>query len=214
MQAHALEIPRLRTLARHALPHLLEATLLPAALFYVMLRTTGVSGALAAGLAWSYAAIGRRLVRRERIPGVLVIGALGITARTVLAIATGSTVVYFLQPTLTTMVVATAFLASVPSRQPLAERLAADFCPLPDTVLRWAPMRRFFRRISLLWGGVQLANAGLTAWLLLTQPLTTFVLVRAAVSVALTGGAIAVSTLWFFRSMRRHGLVVARVRGT
>lgn len=214
MQAHALEIPRLRTLARHALPHLLEATLLPAALFYVMLRTTGVSGALAAGLAWSYAAIGRRLVRRERIPGVLVIGVLGITARTVLALATGSAVVYFLQPTLTTMVVATAFLASVPSRQPLAERLAADFCPLPDSVLRWAPMRRFFRRISLLWGGVQLANAGLTAWLLLTQPLTTFVLVRAAVSVALTGGAIAVSTLWFFRSMRRHGLVVARVRGT
>lgn len=212
MQAHALEIPRLRTLARHALPHLLEATLLPAALFYVMLRTTGVSGALAAGLAWSYAAIGRRLVRRERIPGVLVIGALGITARTGLALATGSAVVYFLQPTLTTMVVATAFLASVPSRQPLAERLAADFCPLPDTVLRWAPVRRFFRRISLLWGGVQLANAGLTAWLLVTQPLTTFVLARAAVSVVLTGGAIALSTVWFFRSMRRHGLVVARVR--
>jgi hypothetical protein len=210
MQAHVLELPRLRTLARHALPHLVEASLLPAALFYVMLRATGVGGALAAGLAWSYSAIGRRLLRRERVPGVLVIGALGITARTALALATKSAVVYFLQPTLTTAVVAAAFLASVPSRRPLAERLAADFCPLPDAVLRWAPMRRFFRRISLLWGAVQLANAGLTAWLLVTQPLTTFVLARAAVSVVLTAGAIALSTLWFFRSMRRHGLVLAR----
>jgi hypothetical protein len=213
MQAHVLELPRLRTLARQALPHLVEATLVPAVLFYVMLRTAGVHGALAAGLAWSYAALGRRLVRRERIPGVLVIGALGITARTALALATGNAVVYFLQPTLTTAVVATAFLASVPSRQPLAERLAADFCPIPETMLRWAPMRRFFRRISLLWGGVQLANAAVTAWLLATQPLTTFVVVRAVASLLLTGGAIAVSTVWFFWSMRRHGLVVARVGG-
>ena len=72
-------------------------------------------------------------------------------------------------------------------------------------------MRRFFRRISLLWGGVQLANAAITAWLLVSQPLSTFVLARAAASLVLTGGAIVVSTLWFFGSMRHHGIVVARV---
>ena len=37
-------------------------------------------------------------------------------------------------------------------------------------------VRRFFRRISLLWAFAQASNATITIWLLLTQSLATFVL--------------------------------------
>jgi hypothetical protein len=109
------ELPRLRSLARHAIPHLIEATLIPLALFYGFLWIVGVWGALFAALGWSYAAILRRVVLRQSIPGLLVLGALGLTARTAVAFASGSVFIYFLQPTLTTVVIAGAFLLSVPA---------------------------------------------------------------------------------------------------
>jgi hypothetical protein len=209
MQA-AFEIPRLRTLVRHALPHVLEGTVIPLALFLASLRFLGIWGAMIAGLGWVYAAIGRRMLTRQPVPGVLVLGAVTITARTVVAIISGSVVVYFLQPTLGTALVATAFLLSVPLGRPLAERLAKDFCPIPDGVLANAHVRRFFLQISLLIAFAQLANAGITLWLLFSQSLATFLVVKTLVSWALTGGAIATSFWWFHHSMRRHGVLVRR----
>src|SRR5439155_24302685 len=108
-----VEIPRLRTMARHAAPHIVEATVIPLVLFYAFLWTAGVWGALGAAFVWSWFAIGRRALTGQRIPGILVLGALGITARTIVAFASGSVFVYFLQPSLTTLAVAAAFLISV-----------------------------------------------------------------------------------------------------
>src|SRR5215207_1203269 len=127
----SFEMPRLRTLARHALPKLLETTVIPLALFAGVLHTFGLWGAIVAGLGWSYAAILRRLVTRQRIPGLLLIGTLTLTARSVLAFATGSSVLYFLQPTLGTAMVAVAFLLSVVLGRPLAQRIAAELLPDP-----------------------------------------------------------------------------------
>src|SRR3954470_9860829 len=109
-----VEIPRLRTMARHALPHLIEATFIPLILFYTFLWTAGVWGALVAALVWSYAAIIRRAATGQRIPGIPVLGTLGLTLRTIAAFASGSVFIYFLQPSLTTVVVSGAFLLSVP----------------------------------------------------------------------------------------------------
>src|SRR5262249_13008658 len=147
-------------------------------------------GAVVAGLGWCSTAIGWRIVTRRPVPGVLVLGAITLTARSTLTLATGSTFVYFLQPTLGTVLVACAFLLSVRSGQPLAERLARDFCPIPPDVLGSAPMRRFFTRISLLWAAANFANAALTLWLLLSQSVGVFVVSRAAVSLTVTGAAI------------------------
>ncbi len=206
MHARELELPRLLALARHAVPHVVEGTLVPVALFYLVLKAVGATGALAVALAWSYGALATRLVFRRRLPGLLVLGTLTLTARTVAALATGSVFVYFLQPTLATVGLASAFLLSLPAGQPLAERLAADFLPLPAGVLRHPAMRRFFQRVTLLWAFVLLANAGLTLWLLVSQPLATFVLARAGVSVGFTATGVALSLVWFRRSVRLHGL--------
>ena len=55
---------------------------------------------------------------------------------------------------------------------------------------------------------LDLANAAVTIWLLLSQPLPVFLFARTLVSLTFTGAAIAVSTLYFKRSMRRHGMLV------
>jgi hypothetical protein len=210
MQSSHFEIPRLPVLARHALPNVLEGTVIPVSVFFVTLHLVGAWGALVAGLAWAYGAIGWRLVRRRRIPGILLLGTATLTARTVVAFATGSVFVYFLQPTLGTALVAAAFLVSVPIGRPLAERLARDFCPLPPGLLANGHVRRFFLRVSLLWAFTGLANVAVTLWLLLSQSIGTFVIAKSATSLVLTGSAIAISTVWFLRSMRRHGVLDGR----
>jgi hypothetical protein len=197
-----LPVPRLSALARHATPHLLEATLIPLALFYGGLQLLGLWAALLAALAWSYTSLLRRLVTRRRVPGMLMLGIVGLTARTALALATGSAFLYFLQPTVGTGLVAAVFLGSVMLGRPLALRLAADFMPLPEALLAHHGVRRFFLRVSLLWAAVFLANAGISLWLLVSQSLATFLWSRTVASLTLTGLAIAISTYWFRRCVR------------
>jgi uncharacterized protein DUF3159 len=202
------EIPSLRALARHAVPRVLEGTVIPLALFLVTLRVLGVWGAMAVGLVWGYGLIGIRLLLRRRVPGVLLIGTATFTVRTLLAVLSHSTFLYFLQPTLGTAAVAAAFLLSVPLDRPLAGRLADDFCPIPADFRANAHVRRFFRQVSLLWAFIQTVNVAVTLWLLFTQSIGTYVVAKSATSATLTVSAIIVSTLWFRRSMARHGIVV------
>lgn len=206
----SFEIPRLRALARHAVPHLIEATLVPLLLFYAVMWVMGVWGALGAALAWSYGALILRVVRGQRVPGILVLGALGLTVRTVIALASGSVFIYFLQPSLGTVVMAGTFLMSVPAGRPLAHKLAHDFCPLPEAFSSNPRVRSFFARLSLLWGAVFLVNAGMTIWLLVSQSLNVYLIAKTGASIALTGSAVAFSTWWFLRSMRAHGIPVVR----
>jgi hypothetical protein len=206
--ALSLEIPNLREIARHALPRFVECTLVPLGLFLLGLHVLGIWGAMFAGLGFVYAAIAIRLVMRRKVPGLLVIGAMTLTARTVVAMAAHSTVVYFLQPSLGTILVAGAFLLSVGIDKPLAARLAADFCPLSLEVHGNHHVRRFFRRVSLLWAAAQAANATITIWLLFSQSVATFVVLRSVVSAGVTVSAIAISTFWFHRSMARHGITI------
>jgi uncharacterized membrane protein len=203
------EIPRFRTVAPHAGRHLLEATIIPLALFYGAVTLFGTLTALLVALGWSYLAIARRVILGRRVSGLLVLGSFGLTARTLVAIATGSTFLYFLQPTLTNVLVAAAFLLSIPAGSPMTERLAADFCPLPDALLSDPLVRRFFRRLTLLWAGVLLANASIAVALLVSQPMTTYLWTKPLASWLVTGAAIGVSVLWFKRVHRRTAPAVA-----
>ena len=69
-------------------------------------------------------------------------------------------------------------------------------------------MQRFFLRISLLWTFVFVANAALGLWFLLSQSLGNFVLLKTTVTMLVIGAAIAVSTLWFRRTLRGEGLAL------
>ena len=161
-----------------------------------------------AALAWSWCAIIRRVVTGQRIPGILVLGTLGITARTVAAFASGSVFVYFLQPSLTTIAIAGAFLLSVPAGRPLAERLAHDFVPLEPEVMRLPGVKRVFIRITLLWAFVNLANAVVSITLLMSQPVGTFVAVKTIGGMVLVAAAVGASTVWFKQALRNHNISV------
>src|SRR5579872_5237595 len=152
--ASILHLPSPGAFVRHALPNLIESTIGPAVVFYVVLITSGFRGAIIGALAWSYLALARRIVRRQPVPGLLLLGIVLVSLRTIVSFATGSSFIYFAQPTLGTFLVAILFLASVVMRRPLAEKLANDFCPLDPEVMARPFLRKFFLRISLLWCAV------------------------------------------------------------
>ena len=199
-------MPNLGALARHALPNVVQGVLLPVGVFYLFLWLTGMWGAIVAGLAWSWLAVGYRVATRQRVPGLLLLGALGLTARTAIALATESVFIYFLQPTLGTIAMAVAFLFSVPAGRPLAARLAGDFFPMPGWLSDHPAIRRSFIRITVLWAGIHLATAGIALWLLVSQPVPIYVAAKTTSTSMLWLAGITGSTLWFLRLIDRHGL--------
>ena len=207
MPTATFQPPSLRLLARNAVAPVMEGVVVPLALFYLFMWIIGIWGAMAVALIWSWGAVVYRLARNERVSGLLLLAALGMTVRTILSVSTQSVFFYFLQPTLGTVVVAGAFLLSVPAGRPLAARLAEDFLPMPDAFRSHPAVRRYFLRITVLWALVQLANAALGFWLLVSQPVPVFLAAKTAGTLVLTATAIGVSALVFFRSMRHHGLL-------
>jgi hypothetical protein len=191
---------------RHALPNLIVAKVVPVVLFVGFLRITGMHGALAVALAWSVGVIVHRRRSGRPVPGLVLVSTVGLVARTVLALATGSLMAYFLQPTLSTALVGLAFLASALSGKPLAERLARDFCPFDAEAASHPLLRLFFLRLSFLWAFTSMVNTGVTLWLLLTQSPTTFVLVKAMLGPLFTSVTLVVALTWFRFRMRRDGL--------
>jgi hypothetical protein len=95
--------------------------------------------------------------------------------------------------------------------RPLAQRIAADFCPIPEHVMADARVRRCFLGISLLWAVTCLVNASVAVWLQFTQSVGTFVVTKSLASGALTVVAVAISVFWFRRSVARPALIPAPV---
>ncbi|WP_344966485.1 VC0807 family protein [Streptosporangium fragile] len=198
-----VDLPPLGVLLRHAVPRVLESMFLPVAVFYVALVFTGEIGAVAVTVAWVYAGVAWRLVRRREVPGTMILAAVMVTVRVALVVVTENPIFFFLQPCLGVFCASMSFLLTAPLRRPLAQRVAVDLVPLPDHVQKHPQMRRFFMWQSVLWGCAQLLNAGLSLWLLFTQTLETFLLVRTSAVAVLLGGTALVSVLSFRRCLRR-----------
>lgn len=198
---HVFELPRLTAMLWHALPRFVEGVIAPVAVFYAAFALLGLNGGLIAAVAWVYGGILWRMARGHGVPGMLMLAAVGVTVRAALAAATHSAVVYFLQPTLGTLLVSMAFLASVPLRRPLAQKLATDMVPMPEAFLRHERVRQFFLRISLLWALVFLVNASISLWMLFHESIGTYLWVRTSLVAALGAAAVAVSVLGFRRCL-------------
>jgi intracellular septation protein A len=193
---------------RHAFPVVLEGVVGPLVVFYLLLVLTGFRGALVATLAWSYLALGRRLLKGERVSMLLLLGSVLITLRTVIAFITGSKFLYFVQPTAGTVVIALALLVSAILGRPFTQRFAHDFCPMDPAIMKRPLVRRFFIRISVLWATVLILNAGLVFWLLVSSSLRSFVIERSVVTYGLTAIAIFFSISGFIAMMRHDGITV------
>lgn len=202
-RGHHFELPRVRALLMHALPRFIEGVIAPIAVFYAALVLLGLNGALVAAVAWVYGGIVWRCVRGHGVPGMLILAALGVTVRAGLAAATHSAVVYFLQPTLGTLVVSMSFLASVPLGRPLAKKLARDMAPIPEAFLKHARVHQFFLRISLLWSMVLFTNVLISLWMLFNESLGMYLWVRTGLVAGLGAVGVGVS-VWGFKRCVRH----------
>ncbi len=205
----AFELPRLTAMLRHALPRFVEGVIAPVAVFYAAFALLGLNGALVAAVAWVYGGIAWRWLRGHGVSAMLLLAGLGVTARAGLAAFTHSAVLYFLQPTLGTLMVAVSFLASVPLGRPLAQKVATDMVPMPEAFLRHARVRRFFRRISLLWALVFFVNATVSLWMLFHQSIGVYLWVRTGLVAALGAAAVAVSVWGFRRCLHQVNAVTA-----
>lgn len=193
---------------RHALPNIIEGKLIPIVVFVGLLELVGTTPALLGALLWAVAALVRRVVLKQHVSGILVLTTLGLAARTVAALATGSVLIYFLQPTVATCLVGAAFLISVPLGRPLAERLALDICPLDDETRAHPALQRFFSHVSLWWAFTSMINFSITLWLLLSKSTTTFVLVKSVLGPVTTTITLTVAFFWFRSLMARTGTTV------
>lgn len=200
------------SVVRRGGPRLLEASIIPTVLFWSALALGSIGWAYAAAIVWTYGCLGRRLARGEAVTGVLVLAAVSVTIRTALAVASGSTFVYFAQPILSTVATGLVFLASVIVGRPLVARLATDFWPITEEQAANPSVRRLLTRLTVLWAGVNLATASVTLALLLSMPLHAFVAAKQVSGLAITVGAIAITIASAHRTACREGIVAAPAR--
>ena len=210
--AGTIALPRLWAVVKHAVPNLVECTLIPTLTFSVMLHFTGLVAASVSALGWAYAMLLRRWLYGKRIPGLLLLTSLGLTLRTAVLVASGNAFIYFLQPIAVTAGVGLFFLVSSRMRVPMVDRLALDFCPLTSDIASRPRVKLLFRRLTVFWAGVNLINAAVAVVLLLSQSTAVFVAVKPLSAMAITWGAVAITVLWALRVARQEGLHVGRVR--
>lgn len=201
----SLTVPHWRAVFRHAVPNVLEGKLIPAALFIGILQLAGTNAAVLGALTWALGAMAVRVRRGRAVSGLLWLTTLGLIARTIAGLATGSVVIYFLQPTIATCLVGVAFLVSVPLGRPLVKRLALDLCPLDEATRTHPTLEQFFRHVSLWWGFTSMVNFTITLWLLLSQSPTTFVMVKSVLGPVTTTITLVVAFFWFRTLMSRTG---------
>ena len=199
--------PRIGSILRHLGLSLLWANMVPAALFYACFAVGNVWAALVAALAWCYGAMVWRVSTRRRTSGLLWLTAVGLTVKTALTVATGSTFLYFVQPAVNDAVVGLLFLVSLATARPVVARLAADFYPMTDDVAGRPRIQRLFWRLTLFWAFICLVKAAATIWLLDATTLRTFVEIKTVLTptIACLGAAATVAIA--FHVARSEGLL-------
>jgi len=206
--ATLIHLPPIGSLLRHAGRPLLESTLIPLALFWILFTHAGFDAGIIGALCWSALAIGRRLVLRQKVPAILWLTTTLLVVRTVVGLWTGSAFLYFLQPTVQNFVFAALLLVTLFMERPLLAKLADDFCAFPDTLTEHPTMKSFFKKVSLLWAAVFLVNGVTTLAVLATQTVGNFLMVSTAGSYSLVAVGIGLSLWWFHRSMSGEGIAL------
>jgi hypothetical protein len=194
--AAPVDRPHLRAVLRHLSLSLLMANVVPSVLFYVSLTVGNVWTALVVALVWCYGSMAWRMSTKRRTSGLLIITVVGLTAKTALALASGSTIVYFIQPAITDGIVAALFLSSLTTARPVVARLAADFYPMDADIAERPRIQKLFWNLTLFWAVIAFAKAIVTLWLLEEFPLVTFVAVKSLFVLAtiITGTIVTVAT--------------------
>ena len=200
-----IHMPDWRHIVRHAVSSVVLVSIGPMGLFAAVHAVAGLRAAVLAVAGWYYAGLLVRLVRRQPVLAVAVLGAALLTVRSAVTLATSSATLYFLQPVVSTVVTATVFAVTALAGRPILDRLTHDFCPLPPELSARLRQRRFFSSMSIVWTLTYMVNAVGTVWLLTSASINGFVMIKSVMSPALTSLAVVTSYLLFRRLARREG---------
>jgi uncharacterized membrane protein len=152
----------------------------------------------------------RRALQHHPIPPILVIGVIGITTRTLVAVISHSSFVYFFQPILGSVAMGCVFLISIAVGRPLIGKLAGEFWPMTPEVAARPGVLLLFRRLTFLWAGINLTTAAVTMCLLVSMPLGLFLAAKQVSGLAITLGAVFITISLSLNTARREGLVAPR----
>lgn len=198
---------------RRLVPYLVEATIIPTALFYTGLLMFGLLWGIVAAASWTYVSVMRRLVRRRPIPGLLLLATLGISLRLALYLVNDNAFAYFVQPIVRTVATAVFFASSAVIGKPLVARFASDFCAFGSDVQNRPAIVSLFRRLTYLWAGAQATIAIVDLTLLLTVPLSVFVGTATATAWIVMCGGVVLTVADAARTARTDGLRTAVASG-
>jgi hypothetical protein len=203
----AHEPPGLNAVLVRTVASLLIAVVAPAVLISVTLLTLNIEMAVLLALGWMSSAMCWRWVTGRPVSGLLLLALAMMIVKTAFTLVTGNTFVYFVQPVFTDAVVATAFLGSLWTARPLVARIAPDFYPVDADIAARPRVKRLFQRLTLLWGLVIVAKGSLTLWLLLSQSMVDFVLIKSSAIIAITLSAAAATIALSVVVGRQEGLL-------
>lgn len=204
------ERPQIRAVVQHLALNLFLATIVPTALFYACLVTANLWTALVTALIWCYASVGYRLGTGRPTSGLLWLTVAGLTGKTIVTLATGSTLIYFLQPAVSDGLVAAVFVLSLATTRPAVARLAGEFYPMTHDVASRPRVQGLFTRLTVLWAGICGGKAVLTVWLLHSLSMTSFVAAKTVFAPSAAAAGAAVTVTLAVRVARREGLLVPR----
>ena len=198
-----LELPRPLLLLRTAGWNAAESFGLPVAGYAVAASLAGRNAGLWAmlGAIW-FTAIVRKLVTGS-VPSLVTISMVVLTVQTVAAIATGNLWIFLLHFPIANLGLCILFARTARGHSPIAARLAAEVIGLRCPASCQPRLHGFFQRVTVLWAGVFLLLAATLGALLGTVPLSTYVPVWAATTVALITAGIGVSVVWLRSVLRR-----------
>jgi hypothetical protein len=136
--------------------------------------------------------------------------AAGLTAKTLISVSTGSTLIYFLQPAVNDLLIGTVFLISLGTARPIVARLAADFFPMNQDIASRPRIQRLFWRLTLLWAVLCLLKAGVTLWLLHAESINAFVATKGLLTISVLVFGTATTVFVAHRVARGEGLMHTR----
>jgi hypothetical protein len=201
----------LRAVARRSGPGLLEASLIPAAIFLLTKSFLGATSAMLAVLLWGAATVTWRRHRGRTTPTLVIVALCALFVRTLVGVLSGSTFAYFVQPVATMIAIAAVFLLSVFLGRPVVARIAQDFCPISPDIAKRPAVIELFAGLTILWATAQLITAAATLTMLLSLNTTLFVVLKPFVTMGISAAAVAITITWALRTAHREELVFATV---
>ena len=188
--AEHLELPRPCRLLRTVVWNLTESVGLPGVGYVAGQELAGRNAAMiaAAAIMWLVAVV--RKVATGTVPGLV----------------TGNVFFFLLQFPLANLVMCVLFARTAPTRKPLIARLAAEVVALRQPATHYPALHRFFQGATWLWAGLFfLTTVGLSV-MMMTEPLTLFLVLYTAVTVGGVVVGAGLCALWFYRVIRKSGL--------